>query len=84
MLWCLILSTKYVLQLLDKGLNQLTWRSKDLNDFIEAASQLICTDVHVNLDIVQSNSREITEAALGWCKGTTTSILLYCCYSAGT
>jgi len=61
MLWCLILSTKYVLQLLDKGLNQLTWRSK-----------------------VQSNSREITEAALGWCKGTTTSILLYCCYSAGT
>ena len=59
-----------LLQLLDKGLNHLTWRSKDLNDFIEAASQLVCTDVHVNLDIVQSNSREIADSALSWCKGT--------------
>ena len=50
-------------------MNQLTWRSKDLGDFIEAASQLVCTDVHVLLDIVQSNCREIADMALAWCRG---------------
>ena len=50
-------------------MNQLTWRSKDLGDFIEAASQLVCTDVHVHLDIVQSNCREIADMALAWCRG---------------
>lgn len=63
-----------LLQLLEKGLSTITWHNKDLTDFIEAASQLVCTDMYVNLDIVQSNFKQIAATAQSWSKGKSNAV----------
>ncbi|XP_064650622.1 uncharacterized protein LOC135502065 isoform X3 [Lineus longissimus] len=57
-------------QLFEQGLSTYTWRNEESSDFIEEATALVCLDVHRNLDIIQTNCREITEITMSWSKGT--------------
>jgi putative effector of murein hydrolase len=58
------------LQLFEQGLSTYTWRNEESSDFIEEATALVSLDVHRNLDIIQTNCREIMEIAVSWSKGT--------------
>ncbi|EDV28901.1 uncharacterized protein TRIADDRAFT_18942 [Trichoplax adhaerens] len=52
--------------LLQSGLDNLTWKSVEAPDFIEAMTSLICSDVHRHLSIVQLNSQEINNVIASW------------------
>ncbi|KAH9514965.1 hypothetical protein Btru_021540, partial [Bulinus truncatus] len=54
--------------LLEQGLHHLTWKMKESADFIEMAYATVCLDVHQNLDVVQTNCREIIEMTHSWSK----------------
>ena len=54
------------MQLLEQGLTEYTWKSPEAADFIERASFLVCDDVHHNLDVVQTNFKEICNIADQW------------------
>ena len=56
-------------QLFDQGLHEYTWRTEESADFIETATALVCVDLHLNLDIVQTNCNEIMQLTLGWSQG---------------
>ncbi|XP_055866060.1 uncharacterized protein LOC106055129 isoform X2 [Biomphalaria glabrata] len=55
-------------KLLEQGLHQLTWKMKESADFIEIAYSTVCLDIHQNLDIVQTNCREIIQMTHSWSK----------------
>ncbi|ELU01785.1 hypothetical protein CAPTEDRAFT_107782 [Capitella teleta] len=54
--------------LFEQGLHEYTWRTVESADFIETAAALVCVDLHLNLDIVQTNCQEITQLTLAWSK----------------
>jgi hypothetical protein len=43
-----------------------TWNSVEISDYIENAHSIICTDVYRNLEITQSNSKEIYSIVNDW------------------
>lgn len=43
---------------------------KESVDFIESAMSLVCLDAHQNLDIVQTNCRDIVDMSMSWSKET--------------
>jgi hypothetical protein len=43
-----------------------TWNSVELSDYIENAHSIICTDVYQNLEITQSNAKEIYSIVNFW------------------
>lgn len=49
------------------GLNEYTWNSVEIPDYIEKAHSVICTDVFQNLELTQSNIKEIQTLANSWC-----------------
>jgi dynein heavy chain len=57
------------LQLFQLGLDQFTWKTEESADFIETANALVCTDLHHNLDIVQTNCTEIMDITVAWSRG---------------
>lgn len=44
-----------------------TWNSVEIPDYIENAHSLICSDIYRNLEITQSNAREIYAIVSSWC-----------------
>jgi hypothetical protein len=48
------------------GLNDYTWNSVELSDYIEKAHSLICTDLYQNLELVQTNFAELKKIVTGW------------------
>ena len=49
------------------GLNEYTWNSVEIPDYIEKAHSVICTDVFQNLELTQSNINEIQSLVNNWC-----------------
>jgi len=50
------------------GLNQFTWNSVEMPDYIENAHSIICTDVYQNLELTQTNAKEIFAIVNKWCE----------------
>jgi hypothetical protein len=44
-----------------------TWNSVEMPDYIESAYSLICSDVYQNLELTQSNAKEIYAIVNFWC-----------------
>jgi hypothetical protein len=53
------------------GLNQFTWNSVEIPDYIENAHSIICTDVYQNLELTQTNAKEIFSIVNKWCEAET-------------
>ncbi len=51
----------------DLGLTEFTWNSVELPDYIEKAHSVVCTDVFANLELTQSNIKEIHGIVTSWC-----------------
>ena len=43
-----------------------TWNSVEISDYIENAHSIICTDVYQNLEITQTNAKEIYSIVNSW------------------
>jgi dynein heavy chain len=56
----------FVCQLFEQGLHDYTWRTVESADFIETATALVCVDLHLNLDAVQTNCQEIVQLTVSW------------------
>lgn len=52
---------------IELGLGEYTWNSVELPDYIERAHSIICTDVFQNLELTQSNVKEIQSIVTNWC-----------------
>lgn len=52
---------------IEQGLNDYTWNSVEIPDYIEKAHSVICTDVFQNLELTQSNMKEIHNIVSNWC-----------------
>lgn len=49
------------------ALNEYTWNSVEIPDYIEKAHTIICTDVYQNLELIHQNSQEIYSIVNSWC-----------------
>lgn len=54
-------------KIVEVGLNKCTWNSVEIPDYIETAHSLICLNIYRNLEITQSNAREIYAIVSNWC-----------------
>ena len=52
--------------MINRGLNEINWKSLHLSDYIEECDQLICHDVSQALETVQNDVKIIREIALNW------------------
>ncbi len=57
---------KIIIQIIDRGLNEITWKSLNLSDYIEEAYGLINRDASLALEIVQRDVSIIRELAFNW------------------
>lgn len=60
-------SFKNLSKVTEVGLTKCTWNSVEISDYIETAHSVICSDIYRNLEITQSNAREIYAIVSGWC-----------------
>jgi hypothetical protein len=55
-------------EIIDQGLNEYTWNSVEIPDYIERAHSTICMNVYQNLEITQGCAKEIYEIVSDWCR----------------
>jgi hypothetical protein len=65
--FCFKLET-YQIKIIQMGLMNYTWNSVEIPDYIENAHSIICSDVYQNLELTQTNSREIFLIVKNWCE----------------
>lgn len=56
------------LQTIELGLEKYTWNSVEIPDYIEKAHSIVCMDVFQNLELTQSNSKDIRSTVNEWCQ----------------
>ena len=54
--------------IIELGLNEYTWNSVEIPDYLEKAHSIICTDVYQNLELIHQNSQEIFSIVNNWCE----------------
>lgn len=56
------------LQIIQLGLMKYTWNSVEIPDYIESAHSIISMDVFQNLELAQTNAKEIVSIVNFWCE----------------
>ena len=54
--------------IIELGINDYTWNSVEVPDYIESAYSIICNDVYQNLELTQANAKEIYTIVNNWCE----------------